>query len=229
MFQKVYPLLLQLFYPKLCFACQVHLTKKEQSICATCRYQLVPTNFHNKAKNPVLDRFWGRVNLEHATTAFVFTKKGLLQQLIHQLKYDNQPQIAYELGKIYGKVIRHVPPYKHVDTIIPVPLHPKKQHIRGYNQAEKFAEGLAESMNINYNTEWLIRTENTSTQTQKSRLERFKNVQSAFKLTTTAPASANILLVDDVITTGATLEACCGVLLALKNYKVSIAAIALTS
>ena len=149
--------------------------------------------------------------------------------MIHQLKYDSQPQIAYELGKIYGKVIRHVSPYKQVDTIVPVPLHPKKQHIRGYNQAEKFAEGLAESMGINYNTEWLIRTENTSTQTQKSRLERFKNVQSAFKLTTTAPTSANILLVDDVITTGATLEACCGVLLALKNYKVSIAAIALTT
>lgn len=229
MLKKPYQMLLHLLFPDLCFACKVNQNSANHTICTACRYQLIPSNFHKMRPNPVLERFWGRVEIEHATAAFVFSKDGLLQQLIHQLKYDNKPQIGYELGKIYGKIIRHTAPYKYIDIIVPVPLHPKKQHTRGYNQAAKFAEGLAESMHKEWNSHWLVRTENTETQTQKSRIDRFKNVQTAFELSAAAPPKANILLVDDVITTGATLEACTAVLLASKNYKVSLAAIALTS
>lgn len=222
--------LIELFYPRLCLACQENLVSEEVSICIHCDYKLTPTNYHKTSLNPVLERFWGRVQLEHATTAYAFTKGGLLQHLIHQLKYEHKPQIGIELGKKYGNKIAQMPPYDTVDWIIPVPLHPKKKHLRGYNQADMIAKGLAFSMEKKWSPDFLIRTDNTETQTKKSRLDRFSNVENAFTIANPKEIEGkHLLLVDDVITTGATLEACAHTLLQIEGVKISVLAIALAS
>lgn len=222
--------LADLFYPRLCLACQEKLVSAETSICIRCDYKLTPTDYHSTNPNPVLERFWGRVDLEHATTAYTFNKGGLLQRLIHQLKYENKPQIGIELGQMYGSLLKDSLPYSTVDYIIPVPLHPKKKHLRGYNQAAMIAKGLAFSMEKKWSSDYLIRTDNTETQTQKSRLDRFANVENAFGVNNKAEIEGkHLLLVDDVITTGATLEACAQTLLQVDNVKISIMAIALAN
>jgi ComF family protein len=222
--------LADLFYPRLCLACQEKLVSAETSICIRCDYKLTPTNYHRINPNPVLERFWGRVELEHATAAYSFNKGGLLQHLIHQLKYENKPQIGLELGKMYGSLLKEVAPYNTVDYIIPVPLHPKKKHLRGYNQAAMIAKGLALSMEKQWSSDYLIRTDDTETQTKKSRLDRFSNVEHAFGIHKKAALEGkHLLLVDDVITTGATLEACAQTLLEVDKVKISLAAIALAN
>jgi len=222
--------LTDLFYPRLCLACQKNLVSVETSICIHCNYNLKPTNYHITNPNPVLERFWGRVELEHATTAYSFHKGGLLQHLIHQLKYENKPQIGVELGKMYGDFLKNTSPYNTVDYIIPVPLHPKKKHLRGYNQAAMLAKGLAYSMEKEWSSNYLIRTDNTETQTKKSRLDRFANVENAFGISNkTEIEGKHLLLVDDVITTGATLEACAKTLLQIDKVKVSVIAVALAN
>lgn len=222
--------LADLFYPRLCLACQKNLVSVETSICIHCNYNLRPTNYHTITPNPVLERFWGRVELEHAAAAYSFSKGGLLQQLIHQLKYENKPQIGLELGKMYGEALKNTAPYSTVDYIIPVPLHPKKKHLRGYNQAAMLAKGLALSMEKQWSSDYLIRIDNTETQTKKSRLDRFSNVENAFSINNEkAIEGKHLLLVDDVITTGATLEACAQTLLRIPHVKVSVVAVALAS
>lgn len=222
--------LVELFYPRLCLACQKNLVSEKFSICIHCDYKLTPTDYHQTNPNPVLDRFWGRVELEHATTAYSFTKGGLLQHLIHQLKYEHKPQIGIELGKKYGNEIAKTPPYNTIDWIIPVPLHPKKKHLRGYNQAAMIAKGLAFSMKKQWSSDYLIRKDNTETQTKKSRLDRFSNVEQAFTVTNTKELEGkHLLLVDDVITTGATLEACAQTLLQVEGVKISVLAVALAN
>jgi len=217
-----------LFYPKLCLACGKRPRPEDASICIHCTYHITPTNYHKMPDNPVLERFWGRVELEHASSSFAFSKGGLLQKLIHQLKYENKPEIGIELGKMYGSLLKDTEPYTTVDYIIPVPLHPKKQHSRGYNQATMFAKGLAIGMQKKWSEAYLVRVENTETQTKKSRLDRFSNVEAAFGVALPEEIkNKHLLLVDDVITTGATLEACAIKLLKVEGVKVSLAAIAL--
>ena len=218
----------ELIYPKLCFACEKQPAGQDRSICISCQYRITPTNYHEMADNPVFERFWGRVELQHASSSFEFSKGGLLQNLIHQLKYGNKPAVGVELGKMQGSRLILVDPYNTVDFIIPVPLHLRKKHNRGYNQAAMFAQGLSDSMHIPWTERHLIRTENTETQTRKSRIDRFENVQNAFEVISPERISnRHLLLVDDVITTGDTLEACAVKLLEVEGVKVSIAAIAL--
>lgn len=222
--------IINILYPRLCLACEKKIIAKEASLCIHCEYHITPTNYHTMDHNPVLERFWGRVELVHASTSFSFSKGGLLQHLIHQLKYDNKPQIGIELGRMYGNMLKETAPYTSVDYIIPVPLHPKKKHIRGYNQAAMFAQGLAMGMQKECSETYLIRIDNTETQTKKSRLDRFSNVENAFRVTNSDQLKGkHLLIVDDVITTGATLEACAHNLLAIEGVKVSVAAIALAS
>jgi ComF family protein len=178
--------------------------------------------------NIVAERFYGRVKIERATTAFSFVKGGLLQELIHKLKYDNRPEIGIELGKIYGNILRESGTWNNIDYVIPVPLHPKKKHQRGYNQAEMWGQGLAESLGIELRNDLLIRTDYTESQTKKSRTERFANVENVFSITDqTLLNNKKILLVDDVLTTGATLEACSNTLLNASELSVNIVCIAL--
>lgn len=175
-----------------------------------------------------MERFWGRVLLQRATTAFSFSKGGLLQHLIHQLKYENKPQIGQELGKMYGAMLKEDPFWQAIDYIVPVPLHPKKKHQRGYNQAAMWAIGLSETLGVDWTEEYLIRSDYTTSQTKKTRMERFQNVEDAFFVPNpTAIEGKHLLIVDDVLTTGATLEACALKLLEVPNVRVSVACIAL--
>lgn len=222
--------LLELLYPHLCLACEQAQPALDSCLCYRCHYQLTPTQFQTETPNPVLDRFWGRVELEHAATCFAFSKGGLLQHLIHQLKYGHQPQIGIELGLYYGQLLSDAPPYHDVEAVVPVPLHPVKQRLRGYNQAEQFAQGIADALELPCLAACLVRTQNTESQTQKSRLARFANVETVFEVATPATIQGkHVLLVDDVITTGATLEACAKQLLMVEGVRVSVGAIALAS
>ncbi len=222
--------MLSLLYPNLCLACQQAPQLSDSVLCLRCQYHLKPTNFHLQHPNPVLERFLGRIPIEHACTGFIFNKGSALQQLVHQLKYANQQQVGIELGQQCGQLLKETAPYKDIDGIIPVPLHPKKLRQRGYNQATCFAQGLAEVLQKPCWENYLYRARYTATQTKKTRLERLTNVEAAFALQN-SPALENkhILLVDDVITTGATLEACAKQLLTIKGVRVSIAAIALAN
>ena len=229
-FRRPFAALLELLYPKLCLACEATPPAPDSSLCWRCQYQLTPTEYHTETPNPVLERFWGRVELEHASTSLAFNKGGLLQHLIHQLKYNHQPQVGVELGRLYGQLLQGVTPYDTLEAIVPVPLHPDKRQVRGYNQAAQFAQGIAEVLQLPFSEEWLIRTQHTESQTKKSRLERFANVEHAFEVAQpSAICGKHLLLVDDVITTGATLEACAKQLLQVEGVRVSVGAIALAS
>jgi ComF family protein len=222
--------LLTLLYPNLCLACQESLASVDSVLCVRCQYYISPTSYHLETPNPVLDRFWGRIELVHACTGFIFNKGSALQRLIHELKYNNQPKVGLELGQQCGLLLQEVASYKTVDCIIPVPLHPQKMRHRGYNQAALFGQGIGEILQKPCLENHLIRTKYTDTQTKKSRLERLSNVEEVFSVQEKERLKhQHILLVDDVITTGATLEACALQLLAIEGVKVSIAAIALAS
>ena len=215
---------LNLFFPNLCRACGTKLIGEEETICFNCLYHLPKTNYHLFADNPVEQTFWGRINLE-AGTSFCFFEKGTpIQHLLHQLKYNDEKEIGMELGKHLGAQLASSERFQSVDVLIPVPLHPKKEKKRGYNQSEWIAKGISQTFQRPINTDILVRKSDTSTQTHKSRFERWENVSGIFTLNKEiAVPFQHILLIDDVITTGATLEACASKFLELDGIKVSIA------
>lgn len=221
-----------LLFPDLCAACGKQLFQGEKQICTACLYDLPYTDFHLYAENAVAKLFWGRINC-HAAMAMLYFRKGTrVQQLIHQLKYRSQPELGFRLGVLLGERLAASdrlpgenpdPP----DLIIPVPLHPSKERSRGYNQSRMIADGLSSVMHVPVNTTQLIRQRSTGTQTKRNRYNRFENMKAVFSVPDSAPlAGKHVLLVDDVITTGATLEACGQVLLDTGLNKLSIAAIA---
>ena len=220
---------LSLIFPKVCAACGKSLFKSEESICTYCLYHLPKTNFHLYTDNPVVKLFWGRTNIYSASSLYSFSKGSKVQHLIHQLKYRGKKEIGQTIGKYYGKELKVAPMFSSADVVIPVPLHLQKLKKRGYNQSEMFAQGIAESMNAETSGEILIRTFASETQTKKSRFARWKNVEEVFKVILPEKIKGkHILLVDDVITTGATLEACANKILEVPGTKVSVATIATT-
>jgi ComF family protein len=222
--------LLDLFYPRLCLACSTALPVGEEGICVFCRHKLPQTDYHLVPDNPFSERFWGRLPLHSAASLYHFNKGGRVQQLIHQLKYHHQTEIGIQLGRIHGRDLRKSPAFSGVELILPVPLHPRKYHQRGFNQSDCYARGLAESMEVDWSSDYLYRKSYTKTQTAKSRLERFENVQAVFGLKKADELQhRHVLLVDDVITTGATLEACGQHLLQVPGLKLSMATIAFAS
>jgi len=219
---------IQLFAPKICPLCGSLLHEKSFSICFVCTNNLPFTQLHLQPyDNNLVKIFWGRVQIESATS-YVFFQKGLKsQKILHLLKYKNKPEIGIEIGKKYGAILKNAHPFNMVDFIIPVPLHKKKLKKRGYNQSEMFAKGLSESMNIPIDTHSLQRIEFTETQTKKSRLLRWENVKEKFSLVHSEQiANKHVVIVDDVITTGATIESCIQELSKAENVKISIIAIA---
>lgn len=220
---------LSLIFPKVCYACGKSLFKSEDCICTYCHYHLPRTNFHLREDNPILKLFWGRADIYSASSMYLFNKGSKVQNLIHQLKYRGKMEIGISLGKYYGRELKTSPLFSSVNMIIPVPLHSKKLKKRGYNQSELFARGLAESMEIANDNSALIRTFASQTQTKKSRFERWKNVEEIFKVIAPEKIEGkHILLVDDVITTGSTLEASANKILEVGNTKVSVVTIAST-
>ena len=218
---------LSLIYPELCYACGNGLVNQEKCICTFCKYQLPKTNHHKYWDNPISKLFWGRVNIHSAAAYYHFEKGSKVQELIHQLKYRGHEDIGSVLGKSFGQDLRQSEMYKGIDVVIPVPLHPKRLKQRGYNQSESFARGLAEGIGAECVTDKLCRIVHTSTQTFRSRFDRWANMNSVFGIRSPDYFDgAHVLLADDVITTGSTLEACAEVLHMVPNVKISIAAIA---
>lgn len=217
-----------LFYPRLCLACGANLPPQMSLLCLSCQYRLPQTHYHLSSENPFTERFWGRVNIQAGASMYHYDKDGKVQRLVHQLKYKRQSAIGIELGKIYGRHLQESLHFQGLQGIVPVPLHPRKQQQRGYNQSECFARGLSESMGLPCYPHALARKQYTETQTAKSRLDRLENVMQAFELGKTAGlAGRHLLLVDDVLTTGATLEACSLALLTCPDTQVSLATIAI--
>jgi ComF family protein len=216
-----------LLFPELCAACRESLVANERLICTHCRYNLPFTNFHLQADNIVARQFWGKIPLESAYALYYFTKGGKIQNLLHQFKYKGVKQIGNLLGNMAGEQLLKNDVFNTVDMIVPVPLHKKRMLQRGYNQSLSFAEGLAEKLNADVEDNNLVRITATETQTHKSRFARFENMREVFAINNPEKLmNKHILLVDDVITTGSTLEACGAQLLKIPGLKLSIATIA---
>ena len=219
--------LIALFYPNTCIICRENLLKKEECTCTLCLYKIPKTDCFKHKDNLVSKLFWGRVHLENAVALYVFHKEGSVQKLIHELKYEGGKRTGVFLGKQLGYALKENGSFSDVDYIIPIPLHPKKEKLRGYNQSKYIAKGVREVLEIKINTRSLIRTENTDSQTRKKRFSRWENMMNSFALKRANELkNTHILLIDDVVTTGATLEACAQKLLEIEGVKVSIATIA---
>ena len=217
----------QLFYPHVCTGCGSDLLREDNLLCLRCIHDLPHTNFANLANNPVEKYFWGRLPLAAAYSQFYFSKEFLIQHLIHQLKYKGDTEIGFYLGEIMGKSLLQSDRFNSIDALIPLPLYADKEHKRGYNQAAIICNGMSSVMNVPVLNGHVIRQHATETQTRKHRTERWENVKGSFKIAKENELKdKHLLLVDDVVTTGATLEACGNVILLLENVKLSIATLA---
>jgi len=216
-----------LFYPRVCVACHASLIKGEEVLCTSCLVELPKTAYHRHSDNPVRNRLAGRLPLAFASAFLKFRKGGLVQSLLHELKYNNRPEIGIRMGHLYGVELMESGLGADFDVIVPVPLHASRMRRRGYNQSAKFAEGLSEALNIAWEESISQRISATTTQTRKGRSDRWNNVKDAFSVADIEKISGKrILLVDDVITTGATLEACGSHLIESGCASLSIACIA---
>lgn len=219
--------LVGLLFPVLCNACGTHLYHGEQEICTTCLYDLPYTDYHLFAENKVAKQLWGRLPCNAAMAMLYFRKGTKVQHLIHSLKYKNQTALGHKLGTMLGERLKLSVLYHDIDLIIPVPLHPTKERIRGYNQSKYIADGIAAALQIPVSNTHLLRINATESQTKKSRYVRYENMDSVFSVSNGKDLEKlHILLVDDVITTGATLEACGMSLLNCGIKKLSVAALA---
>ncbi|GAB1452588.1 ComF family protein [Draconibacterium sp.] len=219
--------LLEFIYPTLCITCENRLISQEKYLCMDCWLDLPISNFHRQPGNKVEQLFWGRVHIENATAFFIFKKGSNYQHLIHFIKYKGMKELGFETGRRFGISLVESPGFSAVDYIVPVPLHPKKQKLRGYNQSEWIAKGISESMKKPVSIDNLKRNLHTSTQTRKNRFERWENVENIFEVTRPNEFEGkHVLLIDDVVTTGSTLESCAFQLLQIENVKVSIATLA---
>jgi len=219
--------ILGLFFPNSCRLCGKTLHQQEEILCTTCFYKLAHTNFQNEVENPVMDIFSGRLPLFSATAFLFFSKGGGTQQLIHKLKYKGNKEIGIHLGKLFGNQLNNSALFNKSTVLIPVPLHPRKEHKRGYNQSLMICEGIASRMNARVVPDVLYRKIHSSSQTKKSRYERWENVKDIFEINKGYRLEGkHVLLVDDVITTGATLEACGHKLLEIPGIRLSIASLA---
>jgi len=197
-----------LFFPEYCLGCSEGLVKGEEILCTKCLAELPHTGYIDIEENPIKEKFIGRLPVQNAWAFLRFRKEGIVQHLLHQLKYNNQSEIGIRLGKLFGHELKEKG-FSQFDLIVPLPLHASRKKNRGYNQSEKFAEGLSASLDIPVNSDCCVRLKNTQTQTRKNRSERWENVEFAFHVNERSVIeNKRILLVDDVMTTHATLEAC---------------------
>ncbi len=219
--------LLNLFYPRVCCGCDDHLRKHEKHMCLSCLHGLPKTYFWDYDVNPVERLFWGRLKVSSACSLLHFEKEGVVQQLIHRLKYENKTGIGIELAVIFGMILKEKNWFSDADLIVPIPLHPSKELRRGYNQSRFVANGLAEALGLPVRTSALERVVASETQTRKSRYDRTENVLQVFKAVNKKEwTGKNVLLVDDVVTTGATLEAAGNVILESGAKRLHIATLA---
>lgn len=217
---------IDLLFPKACVGCNTPLLREEPFLCTRCELELPINPEINQLKNEVKDVFSGRLPLLWANAFLHFSKNGITQSLIHALKYKDREDLGYELGLRFGTHIKSIIP-EIPDLIIPVPLHPKKQKSRGYNQCQSIAAGLAQALGTKVENRVISRTVSNRSQTRLNRAKRWKNVQGIFSLSNPDSVVQNhILLIDDTLTTGATLESCGLELLKAEGVKLSIATLA---
>jgi ComF family protein len=221
--------ILHILFPHVCDGCGSDIIDEESSLCIKCIAELPETNFHLHANNPVEKIFWGRLPLICATAQYYFIKESMMQRLMHELKYKGNRELGKQLGRLMGYDLQKTNRFRKVDYLVPLPLFASKEKKRGYNQATILCEGIAEVVNTEIAKDVIVRTQYTETQTKKGRIERWQNIEGKFELITPEKIrNKNILLVDDVITTGATLEAC-GQELLQATPKLSVATLCFAS
>lgn len=221
--------MLNLFFPKLCRGCDNELLTNEVEICTFCRHRLPLAAFHQNESDELQKIFYGRVPVVNATALFYFQKNGLTQKFVHALKYKGAVNIGNEFGKWLGNELKLIDSYKMIDAVVPVPLHKKKLRQRGYNQVEGFGKEIAKALNVDYIDDVLIKITPTKSQVFKERVARIFSQQEVFTTQNEQKVKGkHLLIVDDIITSGATLESCASNLLRTKGVKLSFAAIALT-
>ena len=221
---KLLKSLINLLFPRTCAACGNLLLEGEDTVCTTCRFLLPKTGYEQHSDNPLAQIFYGQMPFNAVTAEFFFSKTGKVQHLIHGLKYHHCRENGIFLGREIGKSLLQAPDYQGIDFIVPIPLHPKKEKIRGYNQSHVIAEGISEIMNIPIAENCLVRRVFTDTQTKKSREDRWQNVKDIFEVKNPEKLKGkHVLLVDDVLTTGATLLSAGKSLLQVEGIKISVA------
>ena len=218
--------LYHIFFPKLCICCHNDISGSPEPVCGKCLDSLALTRFENWRGNRVEQMFWGRTKIEFAFAGYYFRKNETIQNLIHRFKYHGETDIAVMLGRQLGKMLKNSN-NTYFDAVVPVPLHPIKKRIRGYNQCQFLALGISQITGIPVATDILMRTSYSESQTHKSRADRQLSVSKAFAVTREATKwmGARLLLVDDVVTTGATIEACCEALKAIPCVSIGVAAV----
>ncbi len=221
--------LINLFFPKSCAGCHSFLLSDEKVICTQCRHEIPLTNHHKIEENEVIQKFYGRIPLEFGAALFYFHKKGIVQEMIHKLKYKGHEEISETIGNWYATELKDLEQLKGIDYIIPVPLHKKRLRERGYNQVEGFGKAMAENLNIQYDDQVLQRKLYTKTQTKKNLLGRADVIDNVFDVSFSEDHyGKHFLLIDDVITTGSTLESCSRALLKIPHAKISVICMAMS-
>jgi ComF family protein len=215
--------ILHLAFPHICAGCGSDQLSDSNLLCMRCMHELPDTHFEMHASNPVEKKFWGRLPLTSATAQYYFTRESLIQTLIHQLKYGGNKDLGLQLGRLMGKALFQSGRFR-VDAIIPLPLFPARERKRGYNQSELLCRGISEQLNVPILPAAVRRHQKTETQTRKGRVERWTNMEGKFILNDpTALEGRHVLLVDDVITTGATIESCGSELVKIQGLSLSVA------
>ena len=229
-FKEIKDSLLHVVFPHVCDGCGSDLLNIESRLCIRCLASLPETNFEIHPNNPVEKDFWGRLPIINAAAHLYFTKESLVQHLMHQLKYKGNKDLGLQLGRLMGNAIKKAARFNEIQALVPLPLFPSKEKKRGYNQANVLCEGMAEVLSVPVLDKVITRPQHTETQTKKGRIERWKNIEGKFQLIDPqAIQNKHLLLVDDVITTGATLEACGNELLNAPNVDLSIATLCVAS
>jgi ComF family protein len=220
--------IINLFFPPVCAGCHSFLLSNENVICTLCRHNIPLTNHHLNPENESFKKFYGRIPVEHSSALLYFHKKGIVQELIHNLKYKGQEEIGTVLGEWYADDLKNSTIIQSVDEIIPVPLHKRKLRERGYNQVTNFGLELSKNLNIPYESNILLRNVYSKTQSKKTLLNRSDGIDTIFDVVfTDKDHNKHFLLIDDVITTGSTLEACSHALLKIPGAKISIVCMAM--
>jgi ComF family protein len=220
--------IINLFFPRVCASCHSFLVTNENVICTLCRHNFPLTNHHLNRENEAFKKFYGRIPLEYASAFLYFHKKGIVQELIHNLKYKGREEIGSVLGEWHAEDLKNLKLFEAIDEIIPVPLHKRRLRERGYNQLTTFGNALSKTLTIPYNPELLFRNVYSKTQSKKSFLNRSEGIDSVFDVTfTEKDQNKHFLLIDDVLTTGSTLEACSRALLKIPGAKISIVCMAM--
>ncbi|MEL1255704.1 phosphoribosyltransferase family protein [Flavobacterium sp. DGU38] len=217
-----------LFFPKVCAGCHTLLMTNETVFCTTCRHEMPLTQYHLDTNNEAVKKFYGKIEIEHASAFLYFNKKGMVQELIHNLKYKGYEEIGTVLGNWYVEDLKNINLKTAFDVVIPVPLHQKKFKERGYNQVTTFGKALSKGLNIPYDNSILFRKKYSKTQSKKNLLGRSEGIKNVFDVNFSEENhNKHFLLIDDVLTTGATLEACSRSLLKIPGAKISIVCMAM--